>query len=76
MLRVKPLMVACTADSSDDLKRNAQSVGFDLVITAPLTEKKVKELILPLLEKKQGNKTKKVKQLIIPRQLNSWSFIS
>lgn len=34
-------MIACTADSSEDIKKNAKSVGFDLVITAPLTEKKV-----------------------------------
>ncbi len=31
-------MVACTADSSEDIRNNAKSVGFDLVITAPLTE--------------------------------------
>ena len=41
MCRVKPLMVACTADSSEDIKNNTKSIGFDLVITAPLTEKKV-----------------------------------
>ena len=45
MCRVKPLMIACTADSSEDIKKNAESVGFDLVITAPLTEKKVKQVI-------------------------------
>ena len=52
MCKVKPLMVACTADSSEDIKKNAQSVGFDLVITAPLTEKKVKDFILPLIRNK------------------------
>jgi CheY-like chemotaxis protein len=56
MCRVKPLMIACTADSSEDVKKNAESVGFDLVITAPLTEKKVKEFILPLIRKKREKK--------------------
>ena len=58
-------MVACTADSSEDIKKNAQSVGFDLVITAPLTEKKVKELILPLIRKKREKKKEKFH--LIPR---------
>ena len=56
MCKVKPLMVACTADSSEDIKKNAQSLGFDLVIIAPLTEKKVKEFILPLIRKKRDKK--------------------
>ena len=56
MCRVKPLMVACTADSSEDIKKNAQSVGFDLVIAAPLTEKKVKDFILPLIREKYEKK--------------------
>ena len=56
MCIVKPLMIACTADSSEDVKKNAESVGFDLVITAPLTEKKVKEFILPLIRKKREKK--------------------
>ena len=45
-------MVACTADSSEDIKKNAQSVVFDLVITATLTDKKLKEFILQLIRKK------------------------
>ena len=40
----------------EDIKKNAESVGFDLVITAPLTEKKVKEFILPLIRKKREKK--------------------
>jgi hypothetical protein len=32
MLRVKPLMVACTADSNPDVIKHAKLVGFDLVI--------------------------------------------
>ena len=56
MCKVKPLMVACTADSSEDIKKNAQSVGFDLVIAAPLTEKKVKDFILPLIREKYEKK--------------------
>ena len=56
MCKVKPLMVACTADSSEDIKKNVQSVGFDLVIAAPLTEKKVKDFILPLIREKYEKK--------------------
>ena len=65
MCKVKPLMVACTADSSEDIKKNAQSLGFDLVIIAPLTEKKVKDFILPLIRKK--SEIKKEKLLMVPR---------
>ena len=52
MLRVKPLMIACTADDNPDVVKQAKLVGFDQVILSPLTEKKVNELILPEIKRR------------------------
>lgn len=38
MLRVRPLMVACSADVSPDVMKYAKASGFEIVIQAPLTE--------------------------------------
>ena len=52
MLRARPLMVACSADVSPDVIKQAKASGFEIVISTPLTEQKIKDKIIVELDRK------------------------
>ena len=54
MLKAKPLIVACSAEVTPQVIKDAKSVGFDKVISSPLTESIVKNELLPEIEEKQN----------------------
>jgi hypothetical protein len=51
----QPLIVAFSGFVNEEVKRKAKSVGFNLVIEAPLDVPKIREIIIPCITQRRAN---------------------
>lgn len=49
-IRAHPIMIAYSGFVNDEIRKQGKDSGFQIVIEAPLSQQKITELIIPLLE--------------------------